>query len=198
MATDIGRIVENLLCFYDFGGRTVVSVGAGGGQFVEFGRKTRKIIAVDQDAEALRQLKTRVASEGLADSFEFVQSDFYDTAKQGDVVLFEFSLHEMPDPLRALQHAQTLAPDIVVLDHAPGSDWTYYIVEEDKVHKSTEAMKRFGIRSQAVFQGEQRFSNHDELLAKVSVQGPEAIERVGVFRGASGIVIRLVYAATLL
>jgi len=59
-------------------------------------------------------------------------------------------------------------------------------------------MIRFGIRSQSVFQAEQRFGNHDELLAKVSIQGPEAIERIRAFKGATGIVITMLYAASLL
>ena len=32
----------------------------------------------------------------------------------GDVVYFEFCLHEMDDPAKALIHAKSLAPDIVV------------------------------------------------------------------------------------
>lgn len=198
MAANIDLIIENLCRFYDFSGRTVVSVGAGGGQFVDFGRRAGKIIAVDEDAEALEELRTRVDREGLSASFEFVRSSFSDTARQGDVVLFEFCLHEVPDPLQSLQHAHSLAPDIVVLDHWPGSEWLYYVVEEDKVRRSTQAMKQFGIRSQAVFQAEQLFDSHQELLAKVSGQGPEAVERARRFASATNILIPMTYAMTLL
>jgi ubiquinone/menaquinone biosynthesis C-methylase UbiE len=198
LATDIAPIIESLCRFYDFGGKTVISAGAGGGQFVDFARRTRKIVAVDQDSAALELLKTRVESEGLADSYDFVRSDFNDMNGRGDVVLFEFCLHEMPDPFDALRHARTLAPDIVVIDHWPGSEWLYCVVEEDKVQKSTEAMRLFGVRSQAVFQAEQLFKNHAELVAKVSIQGPEAVHRAGKFRGVTDIVIPMAWAATLL
>jgi ubiquinone/menaquinone biosynthesis C-methylase UbiE len=198
MATDIALIIENLCLFYDFRGKTVLTAGAGGGQFVNFARRTRKIIAVDQDPEALRQLKTRVESEGLTASYEFVQSDFNDTSKRADAVLFEFCLHEMQDPLQALEHARTLAPDSVVIDHWPGSDWLFYVVEEDKVRNSTEAMKWFGVRSRSVFHGQQVFKNHAELVVKVASQGPEAINRAAKFADCSNIVIPMAYAATLL
>ena len=33
-------------------------------------------------------------------------------------------------------HARTLAPDVVVFDHAPGSEWIYYGAEERLVARS--------------------------------------------------------------
>jgi hypothetical protein len=33
----------------------------------------------------------------------------------------------MPDPERALLHARSLAPEIVVFDHAVSSEWAYFI-----------------------------------------------------------------------
>ena len=37
MATDLHLMIKNLLSFYDFAGRVIISVGAGGGQFIEYG-----------------------------------------------------------------------------------------------------------------------------------------------------------------
>jgi len=51
---------------------------------------------------------------------QVVGSKFEDVAGSFDVVYFEFCLHEMHDPEKALIHAKKLAPDIVVFDHSPG------------------------------------------------------------------------------
>lgn len=198
MATDVGLVVRNLLDFYPFAGKTVVSVGAGGGQLVEYGREARRVVAVDSDAEALRHLAGVLAAKGLAERFELICSDVLDSTARGDVALFEFSLHEMRDPERALVHARALAPDVVVLDHAPGSDWAWHVVEEEKVNRSEKAMRQIGVRAERHFLGEQRFADHAELIEKVSVQGPLAVERAHRFRGETGIVIPFGYEAVLL
>ncbi|MDD4857209.1 MAG: hypothetical protein PHD74_03785 [Candidatus Krumholzibacteria bacterium] len=56
MATDIGKIVENLVSFYDFKGKDVVHVGAGGGQLVGYAHSPRKITAIDNDRSAVERL----------------------------------------------------------------------------------------------------------------------------------------------
>jgi hypothetical protein len=104
----------------------------------------------------------------------------------------------MEDPEKALVHAKSLAPDIVVYDHSPGSEWIYYGAEEDKVAHSAAVMKRFGIRRRQTFEAEQRFRNYAELLLKVSPQGPSAIERVQRFVGATNIAIPMSYELDLL
>jgi hypothetical protein len=53
MATDINTIIANLMAFYDFRDKTVISVGAGGGQLIEYGRTAGKIIAVENDPGAM-------------------------------------------------------------------------------------------------------------------------------------------------
>lgn len=198
MATDIALVIRNLLEFYPFAGKTVVSVGAGGGQLVEYGREARKVIAVDQDAVALQRLAEVVRAKDLPGSFELVHADFLNVTARGDVVLFEFSLHEMPDPESALAHARTLAPDVVVLDHAPGSEWAWHVVEEEKVLRSAEAVRQLGGRAERLFRSEQRFSDHTALLAKVSGQGPLAVARAERFRGVEGIVIPFGYGIAFL
>jgi hypothetical protein len=114
------------------------------------------------------------------------------------VVYFEFCLHEMDDPEKALMHAKSLAPDIVVYDHSPGSEWIYYGAEEDKVCRSFAAMEHFGIRRRQTLHAEQRFTRYAELVAKVSPQGPLAVERVQPFATATDIVIPMSYELNLL
>ena len=60
---DYGRLAENLRHFYDFTGKVVIFVGAGGGQLLDPNAGTKKLIAIDQDAEALAELKVKVAAK---------------------------------------------------------------------------------------------------------------------------------------
>lgn len=198
MAADYGQLAENLRCFYDFTDKVVLFIGAGGKQLLDPTLKTTRVIAIDRDVQALRELKTNIAAKGLQDSVDVVGTDFEDVTLCGDVVYFEFCLHEMRDPQKALTHARTLAPDIVVFDHLPDSDWVFYTAEENKVRRSTEAMKLFDVRRRMTFHTEQHFRNHAELIAKVAVQGAMAIERTRRFEGVANIVIPMSYALVLL
>jgi len=198
MTVDMPQVVGFLRGFYDFSDRVLIAVGAGGGQFLDVYREARQILAVDSDAEALRRLDDAVVAGGLTDRTRVAQADFFEITSTAEVVLFEFSLHEMTDPARALLHARSLAREVVVFDHAPGSEWTHYTVEEEKVRRSTEAMETFGIKRRASFRGEHRFGNHAELLARVASQGPVAVARAARFREQGDIVIPLIYGATLL
>lgn len=198
MATDYARLTENLLRFYDFRSKVVLFVGAGVKQLLTPSAGTRKIVAIDQDVAALRELETSVAAKGLQGSVEVVGCKFEEVEQAGDVVYFEFCFHEMANPEEALTHARALASDIVVIDHSPGSEWIFYGAEEDKVQHSAEVMERLGVRRQQRFHTEQRFENFAELVAKVTPQGPVAIERAQRFAGTSNIVIPMSYDLNLL
>ncbi|MGD1079745.1 MAG: hypothetical protein ABR881_15585 [Candidatus Sulfotelmatobacter sp.] len=198
LATDYAQLSKNLLQFYDFTNKVVLFVGAGGRQLLDPSAGTKKLIAIDQDVVALGELAANIAAKGIQDSVEVVGSKFEDVARSGDVVYFEFCLHEMADPQKALTHAKNLARDIVVLDHSPDSEWIFYGAEEDQVRNSTQAMERFGLRGRERFHTEQRFEDYVELLAKVSAQGPTAIQRTQRFAGATNIVIPMGYGLNLL
>jgi hypothetical protein len=198
MAVDLRELTENLVSFYDFRGKIVLFVGAGGRQLLNPSVGTKKLIAIDQEVESLKELKANIVAQGWQDSTEVVASSFEDVALTGDVVYFEFCLHEMNDPRKSLSHARALAPDIVVYDHSPGSEWIFYGAEEDKVRSSAEAMERFGIRRREAFHAEQRFQNQPELLARLAGQGEVAIQRAHRFAGATNIAIPMDYEAVLL
>jgi ubiquinone/menaquinone biosynthesis C-methylase UbiE len=195
---DYGELKENLRHFYDFTGKVVLFVGAGAGQLLDPSTRTKKLIAIDRNVEALGELKSKISANGTQHSVDVVAANFEDVSLFGDVVYFEFCLHEMDDPQKALAHARALAPDVVVFDHSPGSDWAFYAVEDDKVRRSAKAMLRFGIRRRETFRSEQRFRDHTELLAKVAVQGPMAVERAQYFANVTNIVIPMSYELTLL
>jgi predicted RNA methylase len=198
MATDLRELTQNLIRFYDFKGKTVLYVGAGGRQLLNPSVGTKKLIAIDRDVESLEELKANIAANAWQKSVEAVASSFEDVTFSGDVVYFEFCLHEMNDPWKSLSHARTLAPDIVVYDHSPDSKWIFYGAEEDKVRASADVMRRFGIRRREAFHTEQRFQDYAELLARLAGQGEVAIQRAQHFAGATNIAIPMDYEVVLL
>jgi SAM-dependent methyltransferase len=112
MATDVALVLENLLRFFRFDDTAMICVGAGGGQLAGYGRVARHVLAVDSDATALALLAQRIRELGIEEKFALAKKDFMAVTERSDVVLFEFCLHEMPDPGAALAHAATLAPDL--------------------------------------------------------------------------------------
>jgi ubiquinone/menaquinone biosynthesis C-methylase UbiE len=198
VATDLARILGNLLAFFDFSDAVMISCGAGGGQLAEYGRTARKVIAVDIDPKALDRLRDRLRSLGLEDKFELIQSDFCRISRSADVVLFEVSLHELPDPARALRHAAALAKAVVVLDHAPGSEWSSYVLDSEKVEISWREVERFGIVRKNDYEATQTFANYEELAAKVASAGEGALRQIERFRTATKIELAMPYRIALL
>jgi ubiquinone/menaquinone biosynthesis C-methylase UbiE len=198
VATDLSQIVTNLREFYDLADKTVVAVGAGGGQLVEYTRTVRQVIAVDRDAAAIERLAARARDSGLAEKFTLVTSDFLDTEPCGDVVLFEFCLHQMAEPERALEHARPLAPDVVVLDHAPHSEWSWCAAEEAMVAAAWRAVGGRAVRRQRDVEAVQRFADFAELESRLSGQGPESRGRIEKYRGQTAISIPMPYRLALL
>ncbi len=176
MAADYEELARRLTSFYDFTNKTVLYVGAGGRQLLDPTVEDRKLIAIDRDPGSLMGLNIPV-----------IAADFEDVQVHGDVVYFEFCLHEMRDPLKALQHARALAPDTVVFDHSVGSEWIFLGAEEELVRRSSAAMAGFSIRRRLALHAEQRFQDHAELFAKVRGQGSVAVERARRFEGFAGI-----------
>jgi len=193
MATDVAVILENLLGFYEFDNKVMISVGAGGGQLAGYGRAARKVIAVDPDGAALAALAERIRALGIGDRFVLVEKDFMAVTERADVVLFEFALHEIPDPGAALAHAATVAPDTVIIDHAPGSPWAHAVDETEKVAASWEAAAARGIRCVKDYDAVQLFPSYRELFDKVKSQGAEAIRRIERWRGCTDITIPMAY-----
>ena len=170
LTVDLRQLRLNLHHFYDFTDKTVLFVGAGGRQLLDMAVKTKKIVAIDQNDDALKELRGRVSACDPPAPIEVIASRFTDVFASGDVVYLELCLHEMNDPYRALTHARGLSPEIVVFDHLPGSVWSFYAAEEENVRRSMDAMQRFGIRRHATFTMEQQFKNHAELDAQLRPQ----------------------------
>jgi predicted RNA methylase len=198
MAADIKKMIENLLGFHRFDGRTIISVGAGGGQFIEYGRNSKQVIAVDNDADALKKLEAAVQKLNLDDRFTLIHSDFYDLNSKGDVVLFEFCLHEMRDAKAAIDYALTLAGNVVVTDHWPNSEWAYIVDEREKVITSWDAINRFELKKVQRFDSFQFFHDYEELFQKVKVQGDNSVSRIDQYKGKVNFTIPMSYGFALI
>lgn len=196
MATDVAEIVSRLTSFYDFADRAIVAVGAGGGQLSEYARAAAHVIAVDPDGAAMERLRAAVEARGLIDRYTFVLEDFLAVRPRGDVVLFEFCLHLLPDPGAALAHASTLAPDVVVLDHAPGSQWMWCAAEETA--EAWAAVARRNVRRALDVGATQRFRDFAELEARLADQPAPSRERIAGRRGQRDIAIDMPYRLALL
>ncbi len=181
MATDIKAIIKNLVDFYDFKNKNILSIGAGGGQLVEYARDAKEVFAVDNDLNALKRLEESISNKGLSDKFKIIHNDFYNVNISCDVVLFEFCLHEMVDALKAIHHAKTLGGDVIIIDHWKESDWAFFIDEEEKVVQSWSAVEANGYQKFIVYESVQRFADYNELYNKVSVMGETSIARIEKF-----------------
>lgn len=198
MATDTDQIVRNLLEFHDFRDKIVLAVGAGGGQLADYGRPARRVIAVDKDAAAIGRLVQAVRERGLADKFTIEHSDFLSVTTSADVVLFEFSLHEMELPGRALDRARQLAREVVVIDHAPESQWSWFAAEEGAVEQCWTTVGAFPVAKRHDVLTFQRFRDFAELSGRLAEQGPVSQARIDALRGQEPIEIRMPYRLVML
>ncbi len=198
MATDLAAMIDNLMEFYNFGDKTVLSIGAGGGQFYEYASAAKHIIAVDNDKKALAELGRSIDKAGFAGKFTLIHSDFYDVREKSDLLMFDFCLHEIPDPRGAISHGLTLCADLLVNDHWPGSPWAFAVDEEEKVMNSWEAVNEFKVRKIKRFDAVQVFKDYDELHDKVRGQGNTALMRIERYLGQTEISIPMSYGFALI
>jgi len=198
MSTDLQAMVNNLCEFYDFTDKVVVSVGAGGGQFYEYAFPTWHVIAVDHDIWCLERLKESLLKEGILDGFTLVQSDFYEFKAEGDLLMFDYCLHEITDPEKAIHHALTMSSRILINDHWPDSEWAYIVNEDVKVKRSWEAIEKFCIYKMQRYDTSQLFRDYEELLQKVKGQGDIAIKRIEKYQGMKDFQIPMSYGLVLI
>lgn len=198
MAADYKRLVADLLAFFDLKGKTVLAVGAGGGQLIEYGRAAGQVLALDSDPWALEKLRESLKAAGLEDKFSPILGDFFEIDLKADAVLFEFSLHEMTDPGAAVERARGMAPAVVVFDHWPGSEWSTIAAEEKKVAASWASLARFPVLKTQVHETFQLFNDYAELYEKVKGQGETSLARIAAYQKRTGIRIPMPYGLALI
>jgi hypothetical protein len=197
MATDAKKINKNLLEFYDFENQTIISVGTGVGQFIEYGRHSTHVFAVDKDEEALSRFKDKLNRNQLDYKFTLIRTDFYDYKKKGDIVLFDFCLHEMHDPKTAILHALTMAPNILITEYWPDSEWAYIADEDEKVQHSWHSLNKLNLRKVKRYDTSLFFHDYDELYQKVSIRGEKSIERISKYKDMKDFMIPMSYGFVL-
>lgn len=198
MPTDISQILANLTSFYLFRGKRVVHVGVGAGSLLGYASSAQTVYAVDNDTSVTSLLQRRVVSEGLEDTVSVVTRDFFEVVLPSDVVLLEFCLHEMEEPDRAIRHARSLAPDVVVIDHLPTSNWLWYANETTGAANAWAAVSAGGPREMQSYEAWQRFDDYETLQAKFSALGQTSRERIAELASQSTIVIPMPYGIALL
>jgi hypothetical protein len=198
LVVDREEISANLTLFYDFRGKAVLYVGAGRGQLLGPDSGVSRVVAIDRDGESLRGFRLDSKTKWAGIPIRFIPSEFETVAVHGDVVYLEFCLHQMQDPTKALEHAHSLAPDVVVMDHLPWSKWVYYWAGEDLVRRSTKALESFGIRRRKEFATEQRFDGWEALATRLADEGEESKRRVLELKGAKEMGMRMDYGLFLL
>jgi len=198
VATDIRALMENIQARYDFRDKSVIHVGAGGGQLVGYAVEARSVLAVDRDADAVRRLGVVLRERDLLKRFIVFRGDLATVRARADVVFFDFCLHEMADPDAALRHARTLAPELLVVDHALDSKWAWYCGEEAQLERGWAAVRPLGLSRDETAMGAQQFRDFDELATVVAALGQPTLSRIEELRGRQGIAIPMPYRIVLL
>ncbi|MBN1348158.1 class I SAM-dependent methyltransferase [candidate division KSB1 bacterium] len=198
MATDINAIIRNLDAFYNFSNKSVIHIGAGGGQLIGYAAETRSVLAVDTDADALDKLKLAIEKAKMSERFQIFEGDFHEVSVSADVAFFEFCLHEMNQPAEALAKAQTLAPEILIIDHLPESPWSWYADETQKLEKSWAAVEACDVSRRQEYLAIQYFGNYSELFEKVHILGETVINRIDEFKDRKNIQIEMPYGMALI
>lgn len=198
VGTDLARIVQEIAGFYDFTGKAVLVAGAGQGHLIDYVRDARRVIAVDADLEAMERLKGVIRAHQLEPRFEFIAAEFRTVLINADAVVFEFCLHEMAEPKQAVDHARSLANDVIVVDHAPGSLWSWYAGEEAGVDAAWRAVEQEPARKRRDVESVQRFTDFAELASRLSAQGLASRERISALRNERPVIIPMPYRLVLL
>jgi len=198
MVVDRSVLTANLTRFYDFRGKSVLYAGAGGGQLLGPTSGVRGVLAIDANAKSLEAFRSEAMTKWAGIPIRFIPRKFESVRARGDVVYFEFCLHEMADPRKALEHARSLAPEAVVMDHLPNSEWIYYGAEEDLVLKSTNTIESFGVKRRKRFTIQQHFDDYEQLAARLAEAGEVSLRRALKFKGQKNITIRMDYGLFLL
>jgi Methyltransferase domain len=198
MVVNRSKLTANLTRFYDFKGKSVLYIGAGGGQLLGPTSGVRKVVAIDSNPGSLKGLRAEAKTRWAGIPLTIVPHSFETVNLRGDVAYFEFCLHEMHDPRKALERAHSLAADTVVMDHLPDSRWMYYGAEETHALRSTEAAEAFGIRRSKKLWAMQKFKDFEELAARMRGQGKLSEQRLHALDGAKNIRIRMDYGIYLL
>lgn len=198
MGINISEIIKNLIGFYNLNGKSIIHVGIGSGIFTGYTNSAKKIFAYDNNPTIENNLRSKLTSEKALDKYEINIIDFFKCKNKADVVFFEFCLHEIEYPLKALEFAKTISDDILIIDHAITSEWSHYTLETEKLKKSWNAINTFTIKKHCTFKEYQHFNYFTDLKTKLSILGEECMKGIEIFENKSDIYIPMPYEICLI
>jgi SAM-dependent methyltransferase len=198
MATHVELISSHLASFYDFTGKVCLFVGAGSRIALAPARGSRRVLVVDRDPRAIARVREELVRHDAEGRVDLRVALFEDVEETFDVVYLEFCLHEMRDPDATLRKAKSTARDVIVLDHALGSEWMHCAGEDEDVRRASQALDGFHARRRARHDAVQSFADGDELSARLSGCGPLAASRASRFAGDKEVTLAMPYELILL
>jgi SAM-dependent methyltransferase len=193
MAVNSIELINNIDSFIDFSNRSVLIIGAGGGQLVGYAANAKQIIAVDNDENSINQLRERVSKTMLKDKYSYIVNDFFNVTCKADILVFEFSLHEIPDIKKAIEHGKELAPQVIVFDHCKESEWLYIVQEEGKIENEDNILEKMNVKKAKQYSIMQSFNEYEDLKRKVVIQGEESIKAIHKYITTKNIEIDMKY-----
>jgi hypothetical protein len=199
VSTDLRLIAPSLGEFYNFSRKSVIAVGVkNAAELIECARYARFVIAVDCDEGAIDRLRQRVCEEGLGARFFMFVGAITAVPFNADVVVFEFSLHELADPRAALLHARRLAPEMVILEHVPGSRWSWFAGEDRGVAAAWAAVSPQAIRRVRTCEAVQHFGDFIDVKVCFRNAGATSQARIVELRNVAPIVIPMPFRLALI
>ena len=167
MATYLDKMKQDISEFIDCHRQTVLIVGAGGGKLFGYTDSARKIYALDCNKEALDKLNEIIRECDQGNKYELICDYFENVTTNVDIVIFEFSLHEIPDTYKTLKHAKSLATRVIVAEHTSDSEWICLAQEDQNVKRVEDGLSKFNIKKSNEYITGKEFKDLDDLKSKL-------------------------------
>jgi len=163
-----------------------------------YAARARSVLGVDPDPDGIARLLESIRERSLEHCFEVFEGEIAAVAHAADLTLFEFCLHEIDDPAAALEHAQTLSPEVLVIDHLPQSRWSWYTCETEKLERSWAAVSGLRVLRESTCDAVQLFPDFAELESKLQILGEPALTRIQELSDQNEVSIQMPYGMALL
>jgi tRNA G37 N-methylase Trm5 len=167
MVTYLDKIKQDVERFINCNGKTVLIVGAGGGKLFGYADSAQKVFALDCNSKALDKLAEIIHLNEQEEKYELVCGYFETIDIKADVVIFEFSLHEIPDAYETLKHAKKLSNRVIVVEHTSDSEWICLAQEDQNVKRVEEGLTKFEVIKTEYYVTQKEFKDLDDLKTKL-------------------------------
>jgi phage terminase large subunit len=198
MIIDKQQITQNLLRFYDFENKVMIYVGTSIEPVIRLSQIAKRVVVLNNDVEAMEGFLDFVRNNGLEEKFDIKSCDFDNMNIQGDVILFEFSLHKMENPCEVVKKSLQYVSDVVILDHWSSSEWLYYIAEEANVSACWKAIHSMSPRKSKLHACVRYFPKYEDLKNTLKHKGDISLGRTNLLNKRTNICIAMLYNLALI